>query len=90
MASSIKIDDQLKGKIKHLAHLKHRSPHWIMCEAIRQYVDHEELKENFKQEALDSWSHHQETNLHLTNTEVKNWLSTWGTEADSEIPKCHE
>lgn len=90
MATSIKIDDELKGRVQHLAGLRQRSAHWIMCEAIAQYVDREESHEAFKQEALASWAKYQETGQHLTGKEVRTWLNTWGTEAETELPKCHE
>ena len=35
MATSIKIDDELKSRIQHLASLRQRSSHWIMREANR-------------------------------------------------------
>ena len=38
MATSLKIDDTLKGRVQHLAAIRDRSAHWIMCEAIRAYV----------------------------------------------------
>ncbi len=41
-----------------------------MREAIRQYLDREQARESFKQEALASWAEHQETGLHLTGREV--------------------
>ncbi len=39
MAISVKLDDDLKMRIKHLANVRHRSSHWIMCAAIRNYVE---------------------------------------------------
>ena len=54
MATSIKIDDELKGRIQQLASQRQRSSHWIMREAITQYVEREEARESFKQEALAS------------------------------------
>ncbi|MHB1591439.1 MAG: CopG family ribbon-helix-helix protein [Sulfuricella sp.] len=90
MATSIKIDDELKGRVQHLAGLRQRSAHWIMREAIAQYVDREEARESFKQEALASWAEYQETGRHLTGKEVRTWLNTWGTEAETELPQCHE
>jgi predicted transcriptional regulator len=90
MATSIKLNDKLKERIQHLAEIRHRSAHWIMCEAIRDYVEREEAKESFKQEALISWTAYQETGRHLTNTQVRNWLSTWGTDQETENPPCHE
>ncbi|MEH6499883.1 MAG: CopG family ribbon-helix-helix protein [Pseudoalteromonas distincta] len=90
MATSIKIDDELKARIQSLAEQRQRSAHWIMREALTQYVAKEEARESFKQEALASWSAYQETGEHLTGEEVRNWLSNWGTEAETELPKCHD
>ena len=90
MATSIKIDDELKDRIQHLADLRQRSAHWIMREAIAQYVGREEARESFKQEALASWAVYQETGRHLTGKEVRAWLNAWGTEAETELPQCHE
>ncbi len=61
MATSVKLDDDLKSRIQHLAETRHRSAHWIMREAIRDYVEREEARESFKQEALASWTAYQET-----------------------------
>jgi predicted transcriptional regulator len=56
-----------------------------MKEAIRQYLDREESKESFKQEALASWQTYQETGQHLTGEEVASWLETWGTDQEKEM-----
>jgi predicted transcriptional regulator len=90
MATSIKLDDGLKNRIQNLANLRSRSPHWIMREAITDYVNREEAKENFKQEALNSWKAYQETGQHLTGQEVRDWLTTWGTDQEVDRPKCHD
>lgn len=90
MATSIKIDDGLKSRIQHLAALRRRSAHWIMREAIEQYVAREEAREGFKQEALASWAAYQETGRHLSGGEVRDWLKTWGTENERAAPECHE
>jgi predicted transcriptional regulator len=90
MATSVKIDDELKRRIQDLADARRRSPHWIMQEAIRDYVEREENRESFKREALDSWSTYQETGLHVTGQEAREWLNRWGTDKEAGIPKCHE
>ena len=90
MATSVKLDDNLKGRIQRLADVRHRSSHWIMCEAIRDYVEREEARESFKQEALASWTAYQETGQHLTGQEVRDWLNTWCTKKETAIPKCHK
>ena len=90
MATSVKLDDDLKGRIQHLADARHRSAHWIMREAIRDYVEREEARESFKQEALASWTAYQETGQHISGQEARNWLKNWGTDEEAEIPECHE
>ena len=90
MTTSVKLDDDLKNRIQHLAEVRDRSPHWIMREAIREFVVREEAKESFKQEAMASWKAYQETGRHLTGQEVRSWLNTWGTEKETEIPQCHD
>lgn len=90
MAASVKIDDELKGRIQHLAGLRRRSAHWIMREAIQQYVEREEARESFKQEAMASWNEYRETGRHLTGAETRGWLDKWGIAAETELPECHQ
>ena len=90
MATSVKLDNDLKNCIQHLADARQRTPHWIMREAIRDYVVREEAKEGFKQEAMASWQACRETGRYLTGEEVRSWLNTWGTEQETAIPPCHD
>ncbi|MCA7121331.1 MAG: CopG family ribbon-helix-helix protein [Acidibrevibacterium sp.] len=90
MITSIKLDDNLASRIRRLAELRRRSAHWIMREAIRDYVVREEARESFRQEALASWSAFQDTGRHLTGEEVQAWLTSWGSDAEAEPPECHE
>lgn len=86
MATSVKLDDGLKGRIEQLARQRDRSPHWIMREAIRQYVDREEARESFHQEAMASWMAYRETGRHLTGEEMLDWLEN---RSDRGMPDCH-
>lgn len=90
MATSLKIDDELKSRVQLIAKQRRRSPHWIMLDAIQQYVEREEARESFKQEAVASWVAYQETGRHLTGEEVRAWLNTWGAEDDRALPECHK
>ena len=88
--TSIKLDDDLKGRVEHLAEARRRPSHWIMREAIAQYVEREEARERLRQETVQAWEEFQETGLHATAEEVENWLSSWGTEDELPAPECHE
>ncbi|MDK2770313.1 MAG: CopG family ribbon-helix-helix protein [Sphingomonas sp.] len=88
-ATSIKLDDALKGRVQHLAEVRRRSSHWIMREAIAQYVEREEKREAFRQDALRAWDEYQQTGLHLTLEEADAWLAKLEAGEDAEPPKCH-
>jgi len=89
MATSVKIDDELKERIQHLAGLRKRSAHWIMREAIQQYVVREEARESFIQEAQASWQAFRETGQHVSGEEARAWLDGWGTDDEKAAPGCH-
>ena len=88
-ATSIKLDDALKGRVQRLAEMRRRSSHWIMREAIAQYVEREEKRETFRQDAIRAWDEYQQTGLHLTLEEADAWLAKLEAGEDAEPPKCH-
>jgi predicted transcriptional regulator len=90
MAVSIKLDAETQERMRRLAEARSRAPHYLMREAINQYLDREEARESFKQEALSSWAEFQETGLHLTGEEASAWLKTWGTDDEIPAPPCHD
>ena len=90
MATSVKLDEDLTNRLKRLAGRRQRTPHALMREAIREFVEREEARESFKGEALASWPAFQETGRHLSGAELRDWLETWGSDAETEAPDCHE
>ena len=87
---AIKIDQDTRERINRLADARRRTSHWMMREAIQQYVEREEKREAFRQAAIHAWAEYQETGLHLTGDEVIAWLGTWGEEDEKTAPACHE
>jgi predicted transcriptional regulator len=89
-AVAVKLDQSTRERIKRLAIARHRAPHWVMHEAIQQYVDREEKRESFKQDAVRAWDHFQATGLHLTMEEADVWLEKLESGIDEEPPLCHD
>jgi predicted transcriptional regulator len=87
---AIKIDQGTRDRVKRLAEARHRTSHWVMREAINQYVEREEKRETFRQDAINAWSEYRETGLHVTGEEVVAWLDTWGEENEQAAPLCHK
>ncbi len=86
---AIKIDDDTKARVKRLADARQRTPHWLMREAINQYVEREEKREAFRQDTLKAWEEFRTTGLHLAAEEADAWLAQLEEGKDSEPPPCH-
>ena len=86
---AIKIEPEIKERVKRLADARQRTPHWLMLEAIRQYVEREEKREAFRQDAITAWNEYQATGLHVTMEEADAWLAKLETGKDVEPPECH-
>jgi predicted transcriptional regulator len=87
--TSLKLDFELKERVQRLASARRRSAHWIMREAVEQYVGREEKREQFRQDALAAWNDYQATGLHATAEEADAWLAKLEAGEDAEAPQCH-
>lgn len=87
--TSLKLDHDVKKRVHRLAAARRRSPHWLMREAIEEYVEREEKREQFRHDALAAWDHYQTTGLHVTAEEAEAWLSKLEAGKNSAPPKCH-
>jgi len=59
-------------------------------ERIRTLAGRKDARQNFANEAASSWAAYVADGLHVTGEEVEAWLDGWGTEAETELPACHE
>jgi len=84
---AIKIDADIKARMKRLADARHRTPHWLMREAITQYVEREEKREAFRQAGLAAWAEYQATGQHVTADEADTWLARLESGQDAEPPQ---
>ena len=86
---AIKIDEDIKVRIKRLAGARQRTAHWLMREAITQYVEREEKRESFRQDTLKAWEAFRSTGQHVTADEADAWMSKLEEGHDTEPPECH-
>jgi len=88
--TSIKLDEDMKERVQHIADSRKRTSHWIMREAIAQYVEREEKRLELRQDTLKAWEEFRETGLRATAEEVDRWLASWGSENEEPAPECHK
>jgi predicted transcriptional regulator len=86
--TSVKLDGKTKERVQRLASARRRSAHWVMREAIEQYVEREEKRERLRQDALAAWCHYQTTGLHATAEEADAWLAKLQSGKEAAPPKC--
>lgn len=86
---SIKLDSSDRERIASLAAMKKRTPHYLMKEAILEYVRREEARQNFIRAAETSFEHYKETGLHITLDEFNAWVDEVQEKPEAPITPCH-
>jgi predicted transcriptional regulator len=86
---TVRLDAPMCERIDALAENRKRTRHWMIGEAVREYVEREEAREALRKAALESWQDYEETGLHVTGDEIIQWVESWGTENEREAPACH-
>jgi len=87
--TGVKLDLKTKKRLQKLGKMKRRTPHWLMKEAISQYIEREEQAEQLKQETLAHWEEVAQGKT-VKHADVLNWLKTWGNADEIGRPKCKE
>jgi predicted transcriptional regulator len=88
--TSLKLDDETKQRLQRLATSRRRSAHWLMREAIEQYVAREEAREGLRNDAFAAWAEYQATGQHVTAEEADRWLEQLEAGQDASPPKPHD
>jgi predicted transcriptional regulator len=88
--TTLKLDAEVKARLRKLAEARRRSSHWLMREAIAQYLEREEAREQLRRDALAAWSTYQATGRHVTAAEADAWLARLEAGEDAEPPPPHD
>ena len=64
----------------------HRSKSYIAKEALKRYLEQEEINEHEKQLAFSRWERYQETGEIISHDQVVDWLDTWGSDEEKPCP----
>ena len=86
---TVKIEPAIKQRVQRLALARNRTAHWVMHEAIVQFVDREEKREGVRQDAIAAWEAYQLTGLHVTMAEADSWLAKLENGEDAAPPQSH-
>jgi predicted transcriptional regulator len=82
--TGIKLDEGTKARLKRLGKLKDRTPHWLMKQAIAEFLDREEAYEQEKTEDKERWRHFVETGRYVSNDNMAAKFETLTRRAGSK------
>lgn len=86
---AIKLDQDMRDRLKRLVAAKGRSTHWILRRAISQFVELEESREVFRAAVLQAWHQYQGTGLHVTRDDADAWLARLQAGEQVPVPEGH-
>lgn len=86
---SIKLAEDERSRLFSLAAARKRSQHYLMREAVREYLTREEARQSFRDEADEAWLDYERTGLHVTQAEVDAWAHSLGSRKPKRMPKWH-
>ena len=86
---SIRLPAELKERVQGLAAARQRSINALVIQAVAAFVEREEKRETIRQECVAAHEHYQQTGLHVSHAEVKEWIAGLRQGKKVEPPKCH-
>lgn len=87
MTTGIKLDEEIKNRLKLLGDKMDRSPHWLMKQAIEDYLNQQERYWREKEEDQARWEEYVLTGDAVDNEQVMEWLDSVGTEHEKPCPR---
>jgi len=83
----VKIDEETRRRLRALAETKNRTSHWLVKEAISEYLSHEELVEKERAEDQERWERYALTGEAVDHERVRGWLEALADGRDEECPR---
>lgn len=87
---SVKLPIHYRDRLQAIAKSENRSTHFLMKEAIRDYLEKKETEQRFIEVAKASRVHYQATGQHITAEEFGAWVDGLDVSGRSPVPPCHD
>lgn len=87
---SIKLDSEKKQDLVWIAEKKSRSVHFLLLQAVSEYIENEKKRLEFYEDGKKALEHYKATGLHTTQEEMIAWANSLGTANELPQPVCHK
>ena len=82
----VKIDARTRERLQELAEARDRTPHWLVKEAIAEYLTREEQRVQERREDDERWERFALTVEAVEHDRVRDWLGKLARGEDGECP----
>lgn len=83
----VKLDDETRERLKHVADELERTPHWVIKTALAEYLDREEAALKERHEDAARWARYQESGQAIPQKQVMQWLDALAAGRKAPCPK---
>ncbi len=83
--TSIRLQEDLEQSLAELAKKTDRSKNWIINQAIKDYIDKQELEEKLWLETLPAIESVRSGKT-IPAESIDDWVSSWGTSTEMDAP----
>lgn len=88
--TSVRLDDDLHGRLDRLAKREQRTRGWVINEALRDYLEQEERRAERYRQSLEALEEIEGGAPTLDGAVVHEWIASWGTDAEKPVPRIDE
>jgi predicted transcriptional regulator len=80
---AVRLDEDFQARLKKIAQIDNRSPHYVMKKAIESYVSDRETQIKEDQISIERWDEYLRTGVSIPAEEVWDWIDSLAN-GDSE------
>ena len=79
----------LAERVDQFARQQKQSSEAIFRDAVSEYLDRQDQRRSFREDAINAWADYQRTGLHVTGDEADAWLAKLEAGEIAAAPDCH-
>lgn len=83
--TSVRIPDDLMARLEKTAEQRRRSKGWLINDAVREYLERDEVKMRHLAETREAIAEVEAGQL-IDGDKVLDWLESWGTDNEKQPP----
>lgn len=88
--TSVRLDDDLHRRLERLAEREQRTRGWLINDALRAYLEQEELRARRYRQTLEALDEIDAGAPTVDGEVVLDWIASWGSEGEKPIPRIDE